>query len=233
MPRPRKPTSEIVIQLGPPTLRPELDAGHAHDNLVCGVDEAGRGPLAGPVVAAAVILPICPPGSTEAPPWCAGINDSKKLTAAAREALFDAIRANARVGVGISSVEEIDTVNILQATFLAMRRAVEALAADGGPAPLTALVDGNQRPPGLPCPRITTLVSGDALSLSIAAASIIAKVTRDRLMADLALSHPGYGWERNAGYGTAEHRDAIKILGVTPAHRRTFAPISEQLALNL
>ncbi|MEA1650073.1 ribonuclease HII [Nitrospirillum sp. BR 11164] len=210
-----------------------MDAGHAHDSLVCGVDEAGRGPLAGPVVAAAVILPVCPPGSREAPSWCAGINDSKKLTAAARDALFDAIRANARVGVGISTVEEIDTVNILQATFLAMRRAVEALAADGGPAPLTALVDGNQRPVALPCPRITTLVSGDALSLSIAAASIIAKVTRDRLMADLALSHPGYGWERNAGYGTAEHRDAIKMLGVTPAHRRTFAPISEQLALNL
>ncbi|MEE3626637.1 ribonuclease HII [Nitrospirillum sp. BR 11752] len=229
MPRPRKPASEIVIQLGPPTLRHELDAGHGPDSLVCGVDEAGRGPLAGPVVAAAVILPV----ASEAPAWCAGINDSKKLTAAAREALFDAIRANARVGVGISSVEEIDTVNILQATFLAMRRAVEQLATDGGPAPVHALVDGNQRPAGLPCPRITTLVSGDALSLSIAAASIIAKVTRDRLMTDLALSHPGYGWERNAGYGTAEHRDAIKILGVTPVHRRTFAPISEQLALNL
>ncbi|MBB6249589.1 ribonuclease HII [Nitrospirillum iridis] len=233
MPRPRKSVpgisaSNINLRLGPPTLRPELDAGHGHDSLVCGVDEAGRGPLAGPVVAAAVILPVC----QEPPPWCGGINDSKKLTPAAREALFDAIRAHARVGVGISDVEEIDTVNILQATFLAMSRAVAALTADGGPAPATALVDGNQRPAGLSC-RITTLVSGDALSLSIAAASIIAKVTRDRLMADLALSHPGYGWERNAGYGTAEHRDAIKMLGVTPVHRRTFAPISEQLALNL
>ncbi|MDE1149487.1 MAG: ribonuclease HII [Azospirillaceae bacterium] len=231
MPRPRKTpaTSEIIVRLGPPTLRHELDAGHAHDTLVCGVDEAGRGPLAGPVVAAAVILPV----GAEAPAWCAGIDDSKKLKAAARDALFETIRAHARVGVGIATVEEIDEINILQATFLAMSRAVAELAADGGPAPTTALVDGNQRPAGLCCPRITTLVSGDALSLSIAAASIIAKVTRDRLMTELALAHPGYGWERNAGYGTAEHRGAIKMLGVTPVHRRTFAPISEQLALNL
>jgi len=207
-----------------PDLLHEIDFGHAPDRLVCGVDEAGRGPLAGPVVAAAVVLPC---GSVP-PDWCAGIDDSKALKAGARDRLFDTIVAQARVGIGIATVEEIDRINILQATFLAMVRAVEALPCR----PAGAIVDGNQRPP-LPCPEVRTLVDGDALCLSIAAASIVAKVTRDRIMADLAARHPGYGWERNAGYGTAQHKAAIKLLGVTPEHRRTFRPISEQLALSL
>jgi ribonuclease HII len=206
-----------------PSLRPELDLGHRTDFLVCGVDEAGRGPLAGPVVAAAVVLPCV----ARRPKWCAGIDDSKALGAAAREALFAAIHANARVGVGLASVEEIDQINILRATLLAMRRAVLALDCT----PAAALVDGNQAP-DLPCP-VHLLVGGDALSLSVAAASIIAKVTRDRIMTELAGLHPGYGWDRNAGYGTREHLSALKSLGATPHHRRSFAPVHEQLALNL
>lgn len=207
-----------------PDLSHERRLGHAPATLVCGVDEAGRGPLAGPVVAAAVILPPGP----GIPAWCSGIDDSKALKAARREALFEAIRANALAhGIGIASVREIDEVNILRATFLAMGRAVAAL----GAAPAIALVDGNQRPP-LPC-GVETLVDGDALSLSIAAASILAKVTRDKIMGELAREYPGYGWERNAGYGTAAHREAIRRLGVTPHHRRSFAPVSEQLSLTL
>lgn len=179
---------------------------------VAGVDEAGRGPLAGPVVAAAVIFT----GGT-APP---GIDDSKKLRPAAREALYGAIMASAEVGIGQASVAEIDRLNILQATFLAMRRALAALA----PPPGHALIDGNRLPPDLPCPA-TTIVQGDSHSLSIAAASIIAKVTRDRLMLDLAAAHPGYGWERNMGYGTAAHLSGLARLGPTPQHRLSFAPV--------
>ncbi len=206
-----------------PDLSHELRLGHAPDFPVCGVDEAGRGPLAGPVVAAAVILPCGP-----LPDWCAKLDDSKVLKPTAREALFDRIVAECPHGIGEASVAEIDDLNILQATFLAMRRAVAALPVR----PACALVDGNRRPPGLDC-RAETLVDGDALSLSIGAASILAKVTRDRIMADLARRHPGYGWERNAGYGTAEHMDAINRLGVTPQHRRSFAPVSKQLSLSL
>lgn len=179
---------------------------------VCGIDEVGRGPLAGPVVAAAVILdPAAIP---------CGIDDSKRLTAARREALAQAILASAEVGIGHADVGEIDRLNILQATFLAMTRAFAALAR---PVAL-ALVDGN-RLPALPCPA-RAVVGGDGLSLSIAAASIVAKVTRDRLMAELALSHPGYGWERNAGYPTAEHLAALARLGVTPHHRTSYAPVA-------
>ncbi len=181
-------------------------------NPVCGIDEAGRGPWAGPVVAAAVIL-----DRGRVP---AGLGDSKKLTAPRREALLAELEACACVGVGIASVEEIDSLNILRANDLAMRRAVEALARS----PAAALVDGNRVPPGLPCPA-EAAVKGDARAMSVAAASIVAKVTRDRIMADLARAHPGYGWERNAGYGTRAHRDAIETLGVTPVHRRSFRPI--------
>jgi ribonuclease HII len=181
-------------------------------DTICGVDEAGRGPWAGPVVAAAVVL-----DRGNIPP---GLNDSKKLTAARRAILFDAIRAVAAVGVGIASVAEIDALNILRANDQAMLRAIEALS----PAPDAAMIDGNRVPPGWPC-RAQALVGGDGLSLSIAAASIIAKVTRDRIMADLAAAYPGYGWERNKGYGTAEHRGALERLGVTPHHRRSFRPI--------
>jgi len=182
---------------------------------VAGIDEAGRGPWAGPVVAAAIVLdPARIPD---------GLDDSKKLAPARREAVFPAIIDMARVGVGIGSVEEIETLNIRGATHLAMRRAVEAL----GFLPRLALVDGNDKPK-LPC-AAATLVRGDGLSLSIAAASIVAKVTRDRMMAVLDAAHPGYGWIRNKGYGTPEHREALERLGVTAHHRRLFAPIHKML----
>ncbi len=187
---------------------------------VAGIDEAGRGPLAGPVVAAAV----CFPGLALPPAVRGLIDDSKKLSPARREAAFAAILEAGAVGTGEASVAEIDRLNILQATMLAMQRAVAALAVP----PAAALVDGN-RAPALPCPA-HPLVGGDRLSLSIAAASIVAKVTRDRIMARLATDHPGYGWERNAGYGTAAHRAALAALGPTPHHRRTFAPVRDVLA---
>ena len=179
---------------------------------VCGVDEVGRGPLAGPVVAAAVIL-----DRKHIPK---GLNDSKKLDEKAREALFPQIMAMAvAVGVGDASVEEIDLVNIRQATHLAMARAVRALSV----AAEFALVDGND-PPALPC-KCSTLIGGDGISVSIAAASIIAKVTRDRLMVRLHDEHPGYNWKSNKGYGTADHLAGLKRCGVTIHHRRSFSPI--------
>ncbi len=190
--------------------------------VVAGVDEAGRGPWAGPVVAGAVILDArsLPPDL----PAC--IDDSKKLSAVRRASVFERLRVSAVVGVGMADVDEIDAVNILGATHLAMARAVAALATK----PDIALVDGN-RPPQLAC-RAQCVIGGDGLSLSIAAASIVAKVTRDRIMADLANSFPGYGWERNAGYGTVEHRAALQRLGVTPHHRRSFRPIAYILSLH-
>jgi ribonuclease HII len=180
---------------------------------VCGIDEAGRGPLAGPVVAAAAILP------DPLPRELAGLDDSKKLSAARREQLFAALGRYARIGVGRAEVEEIERLNILGASLLAMARAYDAL----GVPVACALIDGN-RPPRLSC-AVRCIVGGDALSLSIAAASIVAKVTRDREMNVLAQLHPGYGWERNAGYPTEEHRGAILRLGLTPHHRRGFAPV--------
>jgi ribonuclease HII len=186
------------------------DREAAHGGVVAGVDEAGRGPWAGPVVAAAVILD---PGNL--PP---GIADSKKLTAARRDALYLAIRATSRVGIGTASVEEIDRLNILNANHLAMTRAVDAL----GIAPDLVIVDGNRAPRWRW--RTETLVKGDALCLSVAAASIVAKVTRDRLMIALDAAHPGYGWASNKGYGTADHAAALDRLGLTPHHRMSFAP---------
>ncbi len=196
-------------------MPPDLEFERVHDGLVAGVDEAGRGPWAGPVVAAAVIL--------ERGAIPQGIDDSKALSRARREALYEALQDTAIIGVGQASVEEIERLNILAAALLAMSRAVDNLAV----VPDHALIDGN-RAPDLPCPA-TTLVGGDGCSLSIAAASIIAKVTRDRLMTRLAADHPGYGWERNAGYGTAEHIAALGRLGVTAHHRRGFKPISRLL----
>ena len=183
---------------------------------ICGVDEVGRGPLAGPVVAAAVIL------DRAKIPKC--LNDSKQLSEEGREALFPRIMEMAvAVGIGEASVEEIDLVNIRQATHLAMARAVRAL-----PVPaMFALVDGNDAP-ALPC-RCDTLVKGDSRSVSIAAASIIAKVTRDRLMAALHDQHPGYNWKSNKGYGTAEHYSGLRAHGVTIHHRRSFGPIRNLL----
>jgi ribonuclease HII len=183
---------------------------------ICGVDEAGRGPLAGPVVAAAVIL-----DRGRIPK---GLNDSKQLDEETREELFPRILEMAvAVGVGEASVGEIDLVNIRQATHLAMARAVRALAV----AAEFALVDGNDAP-ALPC-KCDTLVSGDARSVSIAAASIIAKVTRDRMMIRLHDEHPGYNWKNNKGYGTPEHYDGLRFHGVTIHHRRSFGPIRNLL----
>lgn len=179
--------------------------------IVAGIDEAGRGPLAGPVVAAAVILN---PANTPA-----GLNDSKKLSAEKRSRLFTAISACAEFAVGVAEVDEIDELNILQATFLAMRRAVAALSRP----PDHCLVDGNLDP-GL---GISTrcVVKGDQLSLSIAAASIVAKVTRDKIMMELAKEYPEYGWERNAGYGVPAHLKALHMVGASPYHRKSFAPV--------
>ncbi|MEO5338497.1 MAG: ribonuclease HII [Magnetospirillum sp. WYHS-4] len=195
---------------------PDYSLERKADCLVAGIDEAGRGPWAGPVVAAAVIL-----DPDDIPQ---GLDDSKKLKPARREVLFSLIADRARVGVGIADVDEIDRVNILQATLIAMERAVENL----GIRPELALVDGN-RPPHLPCP-VRCVVKGDAASFSIAAASIVAKVTRDRIMADLATAFPGYGWAANAGYGTPEHQEALRRLGPTPHHRRSFAPVRALLS---
>ena len=198
-----------------PTLELELAHAASCGGLVVGIDEAGRGPLAGPVVAAAVVLdPDRLPD---------GIHDSKTLSRPKREALLEAILSAAHVGIGEAGPDDIDRINILQATFLAMRRAVEALPV----APAIALVDGN-RAPKLPIP-CQTVVKGDATCLSIAAASIVAKVTRDRIMDRLAREHPGFGWERNAGYGTAEHLEALRQIGPTRHHRRSFAPVRELL----
>lgn len=180
---------------------------------VAGLDEVGRGPWAGPVVAAAVIL------DPENIPF--GLNDSKKLSARKREDLFMVIRKTAHVGVGQASVMEIDTLNILEASMLAMRRALAAIPIRAD----AALVDGN-RDPGLGLPT-KCLVKGDSRSFSIAAASIIAKVTRDKIMSDLAIDFPEYGWEQNAGYGVPKHQEALNLVGPTPHHRKSFAPIAK------
>ena len=179
---------------------------------IAGVDEVGRGPWAGPVTAAAVILdprhiPV-------------RLNDSKKLSAKRREALLAEIEATAEIGIGTASVAEIDEINILQASHLAMRRAIAALAE----VPDFALIDGNRMPEELPCPA-QTMIGGDGLAASIAAASIIAKVHRDAHMIALSERHPEYGWETNKGYGTQKHRLGLFCHGVTPHHRRSFKPI--------
>ena len=188
--------------------------------LIAGVDEAGRGPWAGPVVAAAVVLrgPVPP-----------GLDDSKKLSAKRREALFDAlIGSQCLIGVGQASVAEIDAINILQATYLAMTRAVDALGEAAWENLGHVLVDGN-RLPKWRWPA-TAIVGGDGSEPAISAASIIAKVTRDRIMADLDAAHPGYGWATNQGYGTAAHAAALIARGVTPHHRASFAPVKAVLA---
>ena len=179
---------------------------------IAGIDEVGRGPLAGPVTAAAVIL-----DPARIPP---GLRDSKTLSAARRAALAVEIHATARVCIAHATVEEIDRLNILHASLLAMERAVAGL----GCAPLWCLIDGNRLPPGLRG-RSEALVKGDARCLSIAAASIVAKVARDAIMVDLAQQHPGYGWETNAGYPAPAHLAALLNLGVTAWHRRSFRPV--------
>ena len=200
---------------------PDFSREAARGGRVAGVDEAGRGPLAGPVVAAAVVFP----GGV--PDGLAGLlDDSKRLAPAARQVAFAVLLAcpGAEIGVGAASVAEIGRLNILRASLLAMRRAVLRLPVPPG----FALVDGNQ-PPALPCPA-ACVVGGDGLSLSIAAASIVAKVVRDRAMTRLAAVHPGYGWESNAGYPTAWHRAALAQLGPTRHHRVGFGAV-RRLAL--
>jgi len=185
---------------------------------IAGIDEVGRGPLAGPVVAAVAVIDR----TVAKRKLLRLIDDSKKLVLENREKAYDAMIASGCVyfAVGEASVEEIDSINILQATFLAMRRALQAMAEQ----PDLVLIDGNQVPPELGC-RAETIVGGDAQSYSIAAASIFAKVTRDRYMHRLAESFPGYGWETNRGYQSAKHLAALKRLGPTPHHRRSFAPV--------
>lgn len=200
---------------------PSFDLEFQYTHPVVGIDEVGVGPWAGPVVAAAVIL------SRDTPmDLLLQLNDSKKLSEKTREHIFEKMLTHPEyihIGIGQATVEEIDAINIRQAALLAMQRAVDQLAI----APLMALVDGTGRP-ALNCP-VQLIIKGDQKSFSIAAASIVAKVTRDRLMKNLAQQHPEYGWETNAGYGTALHQAALKQHGVTPWHRRSYAPIKELL----
>ncbi|HAU28859.1 MAG TPA: ribonuclease HII [Rhodospirillaceae bacterium] len=197
---------------------PGFELEKACSGCVCGIDEVGRGPLAGPVLAAAVVLPQSLPESL-----LVAIDDSKKLSAAQRVDICARLMAlpGIAVGMGEADVAEIDRINILQATFLAMRRAFDALPL----VPQMALIDGNRIPKGFPC-KALAVVKGDGISLSIAAASIIAKVRRDAIMAELAMEHPEYGWGANAGYGTPAHMAALEQFGATRHHRRSFAPVS-------
>jgi ribonuclease HII len=199
-----------------PDFRLEQEAMTRGASRVAGVDEVGRGPLAGPVVAAAVIL------DPELIPE--GLDDSKKLSAKKRQMLAGIIRQTAQVSIGQASVDEIDYNNILQASLLAMTRAVQGLEIQ----PDYLLIDGNQTPKGLRMP-MQTVVKGDTLSQSIAAASIVAKIWRDQLMVDLAQQHPGYGWETNMGYGSKSHMSALQKYGPTPHHRRSFKPVHNML----
>jgi len=194
---------------------------HAGKALVIGVDEAGRGPLAGPVVAAAVVLGRAIP---------AGLDDSKRLSAKRRAVLDEAIRASCGWAVAVVEPEEIDRVNIFMATMLAMTRAVASLTAALECEAGEVLIDGNMTPQGRCadwCWPARAIVGGDGIEPCISAASIIAKEWRDRMMLEAAAAHPQYGWERNKGYGTAEHMEALRLHGATPLHRRSFAPVAQ------
>ncbi|HEX8466597.1 MAG TPA: ribonuclease HII [Allosphingosinicella sp.] len=197
--------------------RPCFKLENIHPQPLAGVDEAGCAPLAGPVVAAAVIL--------DREKFPRGIDDSKALPAAVRESICAKLYKVARVGVGLASVEEIDRINIYWARMLAMTRAVDSLGVD----PAMVMVDGNR------CPKwerpSVWVIAGDTKCRSIAAASIVAKVTRDKIMSDYAREHPGYGWETNKGYGTPEHFRGLDSLGPTELHRRSFAPVRHYLAI--
>jgi ribonuclease HII len=205
-----------------PSFRHETRCAGAGAVRIAGIDEVGRGPLAGPVMAAVAVIDR----TLAKRKLLRLIDDSKKLVLEDREKAYEAMIASGlvRFAVGEASVEEIDRVNILQATFLAMRRALAALAEQ----PDLVLIDGDRVPPELGC-RAETIVGGDARSYSIAAASIFAKVTRDRYMRRLAESFPGYGWETNVGYRSPEHLAALNRLGLTPHHRRSFAPVMRLL----
>ena len=215
---PRKSDSPTLLDLPPePTDRFEKRARRRGARLVAGVDEAGRGPLAGPVVAAAVVFE-----RTRIPE---GLDDSKKLSPLKRQRLYEIILARAHVSVAVASGARIDRMNILRASLWAMSRALAGLPCR----PDHVLVDGRDLPPGLPCPG-EAIIGGDGLSASIAAASIVAKVTRDQLMKAMARAYPDYGFERHMGYGTAFHLGALDRHGPCPHHRRSFAPV--RLALS-
>jgi len=206
-----------------PDFAHERKAGAAAGRIVVGIDEAGRSPLAGPVVAAAVVLDVRRfPRRLRRE-----VDDSKKLTPETRAELYDILQDHARIGVGMATCVEIDRINILRASLMAMRRALDAL----GLIPDHVLVDGTQYPE-LPCPA-TALIEGDGRCFSIAAASIVAKVVRDRAMAAMAEFHPLYGWEHNAGYSTPEHLGALARFGPTLQHRRSFRPVREHLLVKI
>ena len=202
-----------------PDFSLEVSARSKGYSIIAGVDEAGRGPWAGPVVAGAVVLNLKILESLN----FLEIDDSKKLSVSKRQKIFELLPSYASIGTGIAQVTEIDKMNILKASLLAMERAISDLPTK----PDYIFVDGNKLP-DLPCPG-EAIVKGDRLSISIAAASIVAKVTRDKIMTDLAQDYPGYGWERNSGYGTAEHKKALDQFGVTEHHRMTYAPIIKML----
>jgi ribonuclease HII len=195
---------------------PDFTLENEYDSIVIGVDEVGRGPLAGPVVAAAVYIP---PENRNHPVW-KDVQDSKKLSAIRRDILFSVIKGQCVFGIAEASVTEIDELNILQATFLAMRRSIEQMKLNNP----YILIDGNRLPKNWPWDS-RAIIKGDSKSVSIAAASILAKVTRDKMMEDLSKTHPFYGWDNNAGYGTPEHLAALTTHGITPHHRQSFAPV--------
>ena len=204
---------------------PNFELEDKYNTLVVGIDEAGRGPWAGPVVAGAVVIM----DRNLSEELLNGLDDSKKLSAKKREKLYNLLfeeqkQNKIRIGIGEATAQEIDEKNILQATFLAMNRAVNMLQVY----PEVALVDGNQKPNGLKCD-CQTVVKGDARSMSIAAASIVAKVYRDKLMADLASKYPWYGFEKNAGYGTALHKKGLREKGICPEHRKSYKTILQYL----
>lgn len=199
---------------------PDLSLETDYSGPVCGIDEAGRGPLAGPVVAACVHIP----GTALTHSFWQHVTDSKKISEPRREMLYAQITAHTSFGIAQASAEEIDQLNIHHATLLAMKRAYEAMRRDhGAVTPVAALVDGKFGP-SVTC-AVKTVVKGDSKSLSIAAASILAKVTRDRIMVALHAEYPHYGWDSNAGYGTPAHIEGLKAHGVTPHHRRSYAPV--------
>ncbi len=202
---------------------PSLKIEKQYDGAVCGVDEVGRGPLAGPVLASCVYIPK----TMYRRRFLHEINDSKKLNVKKREALFLQIRKHCSFGIGMASHEEVDTLNIHHATLLAMRRAYLNLQNDFEVRPEMALIDGKFTP-DLSC-SCKAIIKGDSISTSIAAASIMAKVTRDRIMERLHQEHPYYGWDHNSGYGTPEHLNGIKAHGITPYHRQSFAPVKNAL----
>ena len=206
---------------------PDWKIENEYQGFVCGIDEAGRGPWAGPVVAGAAVFLT----REVSPKLLAQLNDSKKLSAKKREYLYELLRQEEQAGhilcgIGEASAAEIDELNILQATFMAMRRAVENLPQK----PDIALIDGNRLPKDFPCAN-ECFIGGDGRSYSIAAASILAKVYRDRLMSEMAKQYPHYGFEKNAGYGTKAHIEGLRQYGVTPQHRRSYHPIKEFLAI--